>query len=419
MALNSITGDGFLQAREPLESQKGLENSSSTSTFFSLNISIYNQQIVPEDWSGQWFSMAGCVHPYALTWEIKQSSKPQSSADDSLENDDLVTYTIASLIVRDFSYQPISPRTISINDRFPTISPTIRFLDSIISSGQTLLQKDSTLANLSEPQLKCCGFYPFSVFIIFPIYLNPWASLCKRMAKRQDTQFQANGLLSYTGKVAGLLDYRLMVQPPAFQREDYVFIVSFTPSNLVALSATTTPTDSIFTTARQNVILSTPISSASLTPTLTQTLPTQTPSPVATIAAKPCLNIPRAIPTAVPTPKRPYHAQDLTPSSKRPRQLVPQQASSTMLYLVESNSSTNSNAAPFISTLGGSVHESEMDFDRASPNATSLAKPLMPAVHPGIPQPALDSIKASPTEPIGRPHQSRVPTKKYEDKVNP
>lgn len=354
----------------------------------------------------------------------------------------------------------------SINDRFPTISPTVSFLGSIIGSGQTLLRKDSALTNLSEPQLKCCGFvrlstfiapgdanriprqgfYPFSIFVIFPIHLNPWASLCKKMAERRDTQFQANCLLSCTGRVAGLLDHRLMVQPPAFRREDYVFIVvpdtwtfldkSFTPSNPVAPSATTTPTDcpppssssdstpfeqaiAMFTTARQNVIPSTPISSASRTPTPTRTLPTQTPSPVATMAAKPCSNIPRAIPTAVPTPKRPCPAQDLTPSSKRPRQLVPQQPSSTILYSVESDSSTNSNAAPFISTPGGSVHESEMDFNRASPNTTSLAKPLMPVVHPGIPQPVLDSIKASPTEPIGRPHRSRVPTKKYEDKVNP
>jgi hypothetical protein len=95
-----------------------------------------------------------------------------------------------------------------------------------------------------DAQLKCCGFvqlttflapgnpdktpyrgfHPFQVFVIFPIRANPWASLCKKMAERRDTQFQSNVLLTCTGKVAGLLDHRLMVQPPALG-QDYIFII--------------------------------------------------------------------------------------------------------------------------------------------------------------------------------------------------
>ncbi|KAH7110646.1 hypothetical protein B0J13DRAFT_577645, partial [Dactylonectria estremocensis] len=80
---------------------------------------------------------------------------------------------------------------------------------------------------LDDVQLKCCGFvqlttflapgnpdktpyrgfHPFQVFVIFPIRANPWASLCKKMAERRDTQFQSNVLLTCTGKVAGLLGH--------------------------------------------------------------------------------------------------------------------------------------------------------------------------------------------------------------------
>jgi hypothetical protein len=97
---------------------------------------------------------------------------------------------------------------------------------------------------LDDVQLRCCGFvqlttylapgnpvktpfrgfHPFQAFVIFPIRANPWASLCKKMAERRDTHFQNNGLLTCTGKVAGLLDHRLMVQPPGLA-QDYVFIV--------------------------------------------------------------------------------------------------------------------------------------------------------------------------------------------------
>ena len=68
--------------------------------FFSLNLSIYNQNIDPEEWTEQWFFMNGRVHPYALTWKVEQLN--------GVESDDrtLVDYTIPTLIVRDQGYQP-------------------------------------------------------------------------------------------------------------------------------------------------------------------------------------------------------------------------------------------------------------------------------------------------------------------------
>jgi hypothetical protein len=82
----------------PLRAQP---DDSSPSIFFSLNLSIYNQQIDPEDWSNQWFFMAGRVHPFALTWEVNPQDRPEISADDAF-----LTYTIPALIVRDQGYQP-------------------------------------------------------------------------------------------------------------------------------------------------------------------------------------------------------------------------------------------------------------------------------------------------------------------------
>ncbi|KAH6980580.1 hypothetical protein EDB80DRAFT_263867 [Ilyonectria destructans] len=44
----------------------------SSCIFFSLNLSIYNQQVVASEWTEQWFFMNGRVHPYVLTWKVKQ-----------------------------------------------------------------------------------------------------------------------------------------------------------------------------------------------------------------------------------------------------------------------------------------------------------------------------------------------------------
>jgi hypothetical protein len=100
------------------------------------------------------------------------------------------------------------------------------------------------MSGLSETQRKCCGFvqlstfitpgnsnkppfrgfHQFQVFIIFPIHVNPWTLLCKKMVERQDTQFQPNAGFTCTGKVAGFLHHHTMVQPPQL-KQDYVFIV--------------------------------------------------------------------------------------------------------------------------------------------------------------------------------------------------
>ncbi|KAH8665656.1 hypothetical protein BGZ61DRAFT_431089 [Ilyonectria robusta] len=180
----------------------------SSCIFFSLNLSIYNQPVIASEWSEQWFFMNGRVHPYALTWEVEQR--------DGLESD---------------------------TDHFPAIPPVVAFTGPVVGSGCTMLRKES-IPGLDDVQLKCCGFvqlstfvapgkpdktpfkgfHPFHVFVIFPIHANPWASLCKKIVERQDTQFQANALFTCTGKVVSLLDHSIIMHPPGFNR-DYVFIV--------------------------------------------------------------------------------------------------------------------------------------------------------------------------------------------------
>ncbi|GJN78727.1 hypothetical protein PLIIFM63780_002236 [Purpureocillium lilacinum] len=70
------------------------------SVFFSLNISLYNQQIDASEWADQWFFMTGRVHPFALTWELERR--------DGLESDEdkVDEYTIPVFVVRDHSFQP-------------------------------------------------------------------------------------------------------------------------------------------------------------------------------------------------------------------------------------------------------------------------------------------------------------------------
>ncbi|KAM4067833.1 hypothetical protein HRG_009802 [Hirsutella rhossiliensis] len=168
----------------------------STCIFFSLNISIYNQQIISSEWTEQWFFMVGRVHPFALTWEIERR--------DGLESDDdnITEYTVPALIVRDHSYQPIVTRTLSSVDTFPTIQPIVSFTGPVIGSGRDLLHGNSAAA-LDDTQLSCCGF---------------------KMTERRDSQFQSNALFTCTGKIAGLLDHQIMKHAPAFD-QDYIFIV--------------------------------------------------------------------------------------------------------------------------------------------------------------------------------------------------
>ena len=128
-------------------------------------------------------------------------------------------------------------------DAYPITPPIVSFTGLIIGPGSTLL-KSEAVPGLGDIQLKCCGFvqlstflapgiptrtpfkgfHPFQVFIIFPIHANPWSALCKKMTERRETQFHSNVILSCTGKVAGFLDHRIMVDPPQLT-QDYVFIV--------------------------------------------------------------------------------------------------------------------------------------------------------------------------------------------------
>ncbi|KAM4067471.1 hypothetical protein HRG_001397 [Hirsutella rhossiliensis] len=212
-------------------------DSPSTCIFLSLNISIYNQQIIPSEWTEQWFFMVGRVHPFALTWEIERRDGLES------EDDNITEYTVPALIVRDHSCQPVFPRTLNSADAFPTIQPIVTFTGPVIGSGRDLLHGNSAAA-LDDSQLRCCGFvqlstyicpgipgktpfkgfHPFQVFVIFPIHANPWTSLCKKMTERGDSQFQPNALFTCTGKIAGLLDHQIMTHAPAFD-QDYIFIV--------------------------------------------------------------------------------------------------------------------------------------------------------------------------------------------------
>ncbi|XP_044723731.1 uncharacterized protein HRG_01627 [Hirsutella rhossiliensis] len=192
----------------------------STCIFFSLNISIYNQQIISSEWTEQWFFMVGRVHPFALTWK----------------SSDVMAW------IRDHSYQPIVTRTLSSVDTFPTIQPIVSFTGPVIGSGRDLLHGNSAAA-LDDTQLSCCGFVQLSTFICpgipgktpfkgfhpskfsssspFTLILGP---PCKKMTERRDSQFQSNALFTCTGKIAGLLDHQIMKHAPAFD-QDYIFIV--------------------------------------------------------------------------------------------------------------------------------------------------------------------------------------------------
>ncbi|GJN70083.1 hypothetical protein PLICBS_010177 [Purpureocillium lilacinum] len=81
----------------------GDSDSLSPSIFFSLNISLYNQQIDASDWANQLFFMTGRVHPYALTWELEQRDGFDS------DDDNIAEYTVPAFVVRDHSFQPWVP----------------------------------------------------------------------------------------------------------------------------------------------------------------------------------------------------------------------------------------------------------------------------------------------------------------------
>ncbi|KAJ6438014.1 Interferon-induced GTP-binding protein Mx1 [Purpureocillium lavendulum] len=188
------------------------------SVFFSLNISLYNHQIEASEWADQWFFMTGRVHPFALTWELERR--------DGLESDEdkIDEYTIPAFVVRDHGFQAVSPRLLCSSTSAPSMMPIVSFTGPVIGAGLDCLHENIASA-FDEAQLKCCGgFHTFQVFVVFPVHANPWASLCKKMVERRDSQFQPGAPFTCTGKVAGLLAHSMMRQPPTFE-QDYVFIV--------------------------------------------------------------------------------------------------------------------------------------------------------------------------------------------------
>ncbi|KAH6973924.1 hypothetical protein EDB80DRAFT_595087 [Ilyonectria destructans] len=140
--------------------------------YFSLNLSVYNQQIVESEWENQWFHFTGKVHPYALEWVLRE---PDVFTD---EDGDGEVYKCCTYI----------------------------------TPGQP-----------SKSPFK--GFHPFQVFILFPIRALPFSLLCKKMADRKDTQFVPGVPFNCVGKIVGLLDHSLMVAAPTVDEKDYVFIV--------------------------------------------------------------------------------------------------------------------------------------------------------------------------------------------------
>ncbi|KAH7113447.1 hypothetical protein EDB81DRAFT_922145 [Dactylonectria macrodidyma] len=192
--------------------------------YFSLNLSVYNQQIVDSEWQNQWFHFTGKVHPYALEWVLRE---PDVFTD---EDGDGEVYKVPVVLIRDFGYQALDPRTLCNSEGFPLIQPVVSLTGQVLGTGQTHLIKDS-VPMLDDAQLRCCafiqcctyitpgqlskspfkGFHPFQVFILFPIRALPFSLLCKKMADRKDTQFVP----------VGLLDHRLMATAPPVDEKDY------------------------------------------------------------------------------------------------------------------------------------------------------------------------------------------------------
>ncbi|KAM4055549.1 hypothetical protein HRG_008578 [Hirsutella rhossiliensis] len=188
-----------------------------------LNLSIYGQPVVDSDWSEQWFFMSGRVHPYALAWEVERR--------DGLEADvgETLLYTMPALVVRDQGYQPVLPRSLAPDGHFPSTPPVVSFHGVVAGSGLDLLQADLLPAiDVHRPgvpdKVPFKGYHPFQVFVIFPIYANPWLVLCKKLAERSASPFLPGIPFTCTGKVAGLLDHGVMCVPPGSDR-DYVFVV--------------------------------------------------------------------------------------------------------------------------------------------------------------------------------------------------
>ncbi|KJZ75813.1 hypothetical protein HIM_04637 [Hirsutella minnesotensis 3608] len=344
----------------------------------------------------QWFFMAGRVHPFALTWELERR--------DGLESDDdqIDEYTVPAFVVRDHSFQPVSPRPLRSSASYPTIMPVVSFTGPIVGSGLDLLHEDLAPA-FDEAQLKCCGFvqlstflcpgkpektplkgyHPFQVFVIFPVHANPWTSLYKKIVERRHSQFQPGAPFTCTGKVAGLLAHNVARQPPAFG-QDYIFIVVPDTWTFLDKASFDQPPTTRFppTTPRR------PTNSASeyddAMARFTSTKKRQRPPRGATPETPKSL----AMAPASASVKRPLPSPQETPAKKR--RLSP--APSTILATCDADDS--------LSQEGHDDADVDDDSDIAPPAGQDAVDPV--------------SCKAS-TPDLSRPHRVRQPPKKYQE----
>ncbi|RKK70288.1 hypothetical protein BFJ68_g18393, partial [Fusarium oxysporum] len=318
------------------------------------------------------------------------------------------------------------------------------FTGPVVGPGHALLRKES-VPTLDNVQLKCCGFvqlttflapgnpdktpfrgfHPFQVFVIFPIRANPWASLCKKMAERRDTQFQSNVLLTCTGKVAGLLGHHLMVQPPTLE-QDYVFIVvpdswTFLDKGVSGPGSPTPPPGAATSAVRSSSSNHTPFEEikAKFTARRPAAPPTPLPASTPTPASTPGESMSSVISTpsteyhylsTSPTPKRPASRVDYIPPAKRPRQppTSPITIPSSGTHLSAGSSSSQE-----------TVDEPEPSCAGNQSPTASFMRPLMPATHLPAPTPVLDTITAAVSESSNRPSRNRHPPKnKYLEEVS-
>ena len=336
----------------------------------------------------------------------------------------------------------VLPRSLSAVDQFPLSSPIVSFTGNVVGPGHTLLRRES-VPTLDDTQLKCCGFvhlttflapgnpdktpyrgvHPFQVFVIFPIHANPWATLCKKMAERRDTQFQSNVLLTCTGKVAGLLGHHLMVQPPGLA-QDYVFIVvpdSWTFLDRgVSVSASPMPSPTAAASAP-------PSSSPDRTPfeeiraSFTSRRPAALPTPLPRETSIPAFTPGESMPSiaSTPTSSTQYHYLSTSPTPKRPAPGVDHTLPTKRSRLAPSSPIIIPSSASPIGSLSSQETIDESQTGRAGNQqpVSSFMKHIAQATHPPAPAPApppvLDTITASTSsESSNRPHRSRNPPKK-------
>ncbi|KAK7408802.1 hypothetical protein QQX98_009046 [Neonectria punicea] len=252
------------------------------------------------------------------------------------------------------------------------------------------------------------------------------------MAERRDTQFQNNVLFNCTGKVAGLLDHRLMVQPLGLA-QDYVFIVvpdswAFLDKGL-SVSASPAPAPAPSPAAAASAVGS---SSSSRTPfqeikagstsRISAALPTPLPTGTPTPASTPGESMPSV--TSTPTPSAQHHYLSTSLRRKRPAPGVAHPPPAKRSRPAPSSPIVIPSSA---SPIGSSSSQETIDVSQAGcggnqPPVASFMRHSAPATHPPAiepaPAPVLDTITASTSsESSNRPHRSRNPPKKYLEEV--